>query len=297
MESEMIGKRNTKMGNDLGVEALGRSRERLEDKTGAKAGTGRKRIGDAVVDYLLPVLSVFLVFVFWWWAAARNPSLAGPSETLERFARLLEHPLMGKSVFAHVWASLRRILVSFVLASLVGVSLGVAFGIFPRFRRVFWPVFSILRPIPPLAWIPIVVLWTGIVGDTSKDIIIFIGIVMAIVINTYAGTSQTDELLLKAGKTLGASQRQLLFDIILPNSIPSILAGMKTGLSTGWMSLVAAEMIAAKEGIGFLINMSMSGTPDTALDFVGIILVAVCSSLLSVLLTLTEKKLCPWLGQ
>jgi ABC-type nitrate/sulfonate/bicarbonate transport system permease component len=202
---------------------------------------------------------------------------------------------MGKSIGTHVWASMRRILVSFVIASIVGVSLGVAFGIFPTFRRIMWPVFSILRPIPPLAWIPIVVLWTGIVGDTSKDIIIFVGIVMAIVINTYAGISQTDELLLKAGKTLGANKRQILFDITLPNAIPAILAGMKTGLSTGWMSLVAAEMIAAKEGIGFLINMSMNGIPDTALDFVGIVLVAISSSLLTLLLTLLERSLCPWL--
>ena len=118
---------------------------------------------------------------------------------------------------------------------------------------------------------------------------------MAIVINTYAGTSQTDELLLKAGKTLGANKRQILFDITLPNAIPAILAGMKTGLSTGWMSLVAAEMIAAKEGIGFLINMSMNGIPDTALDLVGIVLVAISSSFLTLLLTLIERSLCPWL--
>lgn len=253
------------------------------------------KITNKILNIVLSALSVCVVIFLWWYAAQKNPSLAGPLDTIDRFVRLIEHPLMGKGIAEHIWASMRRILISFIGASVVGVSLGVAFGIFPTFRRIMWPVFSIIRPIPPLAWIPIVVLWTGIVGDTSKNIIIFIGIVMAIVINTYAGTSHTDELLLKAGKTLGANKRQVLFDITLPNAIPSILAGMKTGLSTGWMSLVAAEMIAAKEGIGFLINMSMNGIPDTALDFVGIILVALSSSLLTLVLTLLERRLCPWL--
>lgn len=252
-------------------------------------------VKNKIMNIVLPIISVCFVIFLWWYAAQQNPSLAGPMDTVDRLKQLIEHPLMGKGIMEHVWASMRRILVSFLCACVVGISLGVAFGIFPTFKRIVWPVFSIIRPIPPLAWIPIVVLWTGIVGDTSKNIIIFIGIVMAIVINTYAGTSQTDELLIKAGKTFGASKRQILFDITLPNAIPSILAGMKTGLSTGWMSLVAAEMIAAKEGIGFLINMSMSGVPDTALDFVGIVLVAISSSLLTLVLTLIERSLCPWL--
>ena len=115
---------------------------------------------------------------------------------------------------------------------------------------------------------------------------------MAIVINTYEGIRNTDELLLNVGKILGANRRQILFDILLPSIMPSIFAGMKTGLS---MSLVAAEMIAAKEGIGFIINMSMSGVPDTALDFIGIILVAISSVLMTWVLVLLERRLCPWL--
>ena len=240
-------------------------------------------------------LSLLCLLGVWWAASIFNPTLASPMDTIIRFIDLIRHPLMGKSIFDHVFASMRRILVSFILASLVGVSLGLCFGIFPTFRRIFYPVFALLRPIPPLAWIPIVVLWTGVVGDTSKDVIIFIGIVMAIVINTYAAVSQQDELLLKAGHLYGANRMQMLLHITLPGAIPTILAGMKTGLSTGWMSLVAAEMIAAKEGIGFLINMSMNGVPDTALDFVGIILVACSSTLFTFLLSKLERILCPWL--
>lgn len=243
---------------------------------------------------ILSVISVICVFGLWWAASVWNTNLAGPIDTAGRFIRLVENPIMGVPLWMHVWASVRRILVSFVLACIVGVSLGVAFGIFPTFKRVMWPVFSVIRPIPPLAWIPIVVLWVGIIGDTSKDIIIFIGIVMAIVINTQAGIRQTDELLLKAGKLLGANKWQMLIDITLPGSIPAIFAGMKTGLSTGWMSLVAAEMIAAKEGIGFLINQSMKNSSDTALDFIGIILVALCSAAFTLLLNAIERKVCLW---
>ncbi|MEY8392121.1 ABC transporter permease [Lachnospiraceae bacterium 45-W7] len=245
--------------------------------------------------YILSILSVILLLAVWWLASAANDSLAGPGQTVERFFRLIENPIMGKPVSVHILASMRRILVAFFAASVVGIGLGVCFGIFPTFRRMFWPVFSILRPVPPLAWIPIVILWFGVIGDMSKYIIIFIGIIMAIVINTYASISETDPLFLKAAKTLGANRWQTLIHVTLPNSIPAIFAGMKTGLSTGWMSVVAAEMIAAKEGIGFLINMSMKTTPDTALDFVGIVLVALCSSLVSFILSLIERKLCPWL--
>lgn len=248
-----------------------------------------------IINYVFPVISVAAVIFLWWLAALKNPTLAGPVDTIDRFFELLEKPLMNKGLLEHVWASFRRIMVSFVAASAVGITLGVAFGIFPTFRRIFYPVFQILRPIPPLAWIPIVVLWAGIATDISKNIIIFIGIVMAIVINTYEGIRNTDELLLHVGKTLGANKKQILFDILLPSIIPVIFAGMKTGLSTGWMSLVAAEMIAAKEGIGFIINMSMSGVPDTALDFIGIILVAISSLVMTWMLVFLERRLCPWL--
>ncbi len=247
-----------------------------------------------ILNYLLPVLSVLFVLGVWFLAAAMNDKLASPVETVERFIKLLEQPKMGISVFEHIFSSFSRILVAFIFASVIGVSLGLAFGIFPTFKRVFWPVFSILRPIPPLAWIPIIVLWVGIRGDASKIIIIFIGIVMAVVINTFASISHTDELLLKAGRTLGANKWQILTNITLPNSIPAILAGMKTGLSTGWMSLVAAEMMVVDNGIGFLINDSLQYS-DTALDFVGIVLVALSSSLLTLVLDLIERGVCPWL--
>ncbi len=247
-----------------------------------------------ISNYILPVLSVLCVFGLWCWAAETNELLASPVQTYHRFIELITHPKMGVELHEHIIASFMRIVVSFVLASFVGVALGVLFGIFPTFKRVGWPIFSILRPIPPLAWIPIVVLWVGLSSDASKIIIIFIGIVMAVVINTYAGISQTDELIVKAGKTLGANKWQILTNITLPNSIPAILAGMKTGLSTGWMSLVAAEMMAAEEGIGFLINDSLRDG-DTALNFVGIVLVALSSTLLTLILHMIERIVCPWL--
>lgn len=246
------------------------------------------------IDYILPILSVLLVFLLWGYAATKNEILAGPVDTYRRLVELLEHPKMGIPLYEHILSSFYRILVAFIFASVIGIVLGVAFGIFPTFRRILWPVFSILRPIPPLAWIPLIVLWCGTRGDTSKIIIIFIGIVMAVIINTFAGISHTDEMLLQAGKTLGASKWQILTDITLPNSIPVILAGLKTGLSTGWMSLVAAEMMVVDNGIGFLINDSLQYY-DTALDFVGIVLVALSSSLLTLILNLLERRLCPWM--
>lgn len=247
-----------------------------------------------IINYLLPFLSVLLFFVLWGVASVRNETLAGPIETYQRFVELVQHPKMGIPLYEHILSSFYRIVAAFLLASVVGILLGIAFGIFPTFRRSLWPVFSILRPIPPLAWIPLIVLWAGTRGNTSKILIIFIGIVMAVIINTMAGISHTDEMLLQAGKTLGANKWQILTDITFPNSIPVILAGLKTGLSTGWMSLVAAEMMVVDNGIGFLINDSLQYY-DTALDFVGIVLVALSSSFLTLMLNLLERRLCPWM--
>ena len=174
----------------------------------------------------------------------------------------------------------------------IGIALGVGLGWSEKFNAFFGPLFEMIRPIPPIAWIPMIIIWFGI-GETAKIVIVFIGAFTSIVLNTSAGIRAIDPLLISAGKVLGANRRQLLVDVAMPATIPAILAGIRTALSSGWMCVVAAEMIAARQGVGFLIVRGQE-IGDTALIVVCMLAIGIVSALLSLFLTKMEGVLCPW---
>lgn len=243
----------------------------------------------------ISLLALVIFFGGWWLYSKQETSIiSSPVEVIRRIVELIRFPIAKTTLFGHIWASLRRVLLAFLAASVIGVGLGIGFGWFPKFRRFIWPVFSIVRPIPPIAWIPLVILWAGI-GENSKIIIVFIAAVMPVVLNTFAGIQAADPLLLKAGKVLGAKHKQMLLNVALPDAIPTILAGMKTALSSGWLAVVAAEMVAARQGVGFLIITGMEKL-DITLVLASIVVIAVISALLTSLLNKLERILCPWLN-
>ena len=178
------------------------------------------------------------------------------------------------------------------IAIVLGVLLGVGLGWNRIFNGLINPVFELLRPIPPIAWIPLIILWFGI-GELPKVVIVFIGSFVAIVLNTYAGIKEIDPLIIDAGKVLGANGKQLLFDVALPATIPAILAGIRTALSSGWMCVVAAEMIAAKQGVGYLIVQGQQ-SGDTAMIVACMLVIGVVSMMMSTFLSKMEGVLCPW---
>ena len=204
----------------------------------------------------------------------------------------MTNPISQAILPVHIWVSLRRVLIAFFFAIVLGVGLGVGLGWSKTFNAVVDPIFEMLRPIPPIAWIPLIILWFGI-GETSKIIIVFIGSFVPIVLNTYSGIKEIDPLLVSAGKVLGANRRQILLEITLPATVPAILAGIRTALSSGWMCVVAAEMIVAKQGVGFLIVRGQE-SGDTALIVVCMLVIGIVSMLLSTILSKLEGVLCPW---
>lgn len=241
----------------------------------------------------LPIISFALVLILWSLVSFNNPNLI-PSllDIWNRFTLLLVEPLSGATLTGHIWASLLRVLIAFVLVIFIGIALGVLFGWYFTFNSLVYPVFEILRFIPPIAWIPLVILWLGI-GEAPKIAIVFIGSITPVVMNTYAGIKNIDKLIIDAGRVLGADRRQLLFEVAIPASIPQIIAGIKTALSGGWMCVVAAEMIVARQGVGFLIVRGQE-SGDTALIIVCMITIGVVNSLLSLLLNKIEKVSTPW---
>ncbi len=246
------------------------------------------------VLYLLLSISSLALFAVAWVILSQQEGtmLPTPAATLSRFIEIMKDPISNATLPLHIWASLERVLIAFVFAVVLGIALGIGLGWSPKFRAGAGPLFEMIRPIPPIAWIPLIIIWCGI-GELAKIVIVFIGAFTPIVLNTSAGIKAIDPLLISAGKVLGANRRQLLIDVAFPATIPAILAGIKTALSSGWMCVVAAEMIVARQGVGFLIVRGQE-IGDTALIVVCMLAIGVVSALLSLILTKLEGVLCPW---
>ena len=159
-------------------------------------------------------------------------------------------------------------------------------------KAVLGSVLEILRPIPPIAWIPLVIMWFGI-GEFSKVFIVFIGTIFGLIVNTSAGIRLVDSINVDVGRVFQGNQRQILMDIVVPTALPSIFAGIRTSVSSGWTTVVAAEMLGAKLGLGSLVTKGWQGN-DMALVLVAVISIAAIGALLSTGLSRLEKVVCPW---
>ena len=246
-----------------------------------------------VIYTLAPVISIGLFLLVWVIAANNNPDfIPTPMDAVARFQLTLEKPISKMSIFGHVWVSLRRVLFAVGAASILGILFGIFLGYNRFFNNFFGPIFEMLRPIPPIAWIPLITLWFGI-GEISKILIVFIASFVAIVINTYTGVRMVDSFIIDVGRSFGVDQKRMLPEIILPSALPAIFAGIKTSISAGWMSVLAAEMISSRAGLGFLITRGMDSS-DIALIIVGMVMIGIVGALLSLGLTYLEGRLCPW---
>lgn len=242
---------------------------------------------------ILPVLSIITILVAWILVAAPEKSqLPGVYESGVKFVDVMTNNISGATLPIHILTSLRRVLLAVALGMVTGVIFGVLIGWSKVFKAIAYPIFEIIRPIPPIAWLPIIILSMGI-GEAPKIAIVFISTFMPIVINTFAGMKMIDPILFDAANTLGAKKRQLFFEIAIPACTPAIVAGMKTSVSNGWMTVLAAEMIVAKQGVGFLIVRGMQNG-DAALIVVCMFSIGIVSALVSNGLTKIEGVLTRW---
>jgi len=165
--------------------------------------------------------------------------------------------LLSGELFVHIGASLGRVIAAWLIATVIAVPLGLAMGYWRPFERVVDPVVELFRPISPLAWIPLAILWFGI-GETGKVFIIFIATFFPIVLNTIAGVKDVDPVLIRAGRVLGCNDDATLFrKVILPAAMPSIIVGFRISFGTGWAAIIAAELVAAQSGLGYMIADGM----------------------------------------
>jgi NitT/TauT family transport system permease protein/sulfonate transport system permease protein len=221
--------------------------------------------------------------------------LPDPLAVFKEIVRLLNTPLSGRPLIGHVFFSLRRVMAAFGLAILTGLPLGLAMGWNRHFRKIILPVFEIFRPIPPIAWIPIAILWLG-VGEGSKIYICYVGAFIILVLNAMAGTLYLDPLLLDAAKVFGATKRRLFLGVALPAALPSIFAGLQNGMSMAWMCVLAAELVGGREGVGFVIIQGMNmDRPDMIMA--GMAVIGALGAVIAALLRGLEKIVCPWRRQ
>lgn len=242
------------------------------------------------------VLSISGVLLLWWLitALALIPPLflPPPQAVWDKFLTVSTTGFMDATLWQHTLASLQRILLGLVFAIAIGIPVGLLMGCNKVVRGLFDPLVEIYRPIPPLAYLPLLVIWFGI-GETTKVLLIFLAILAPIIIATAHGVVSAGKSRQRAALSLGATPQQLLWYVILPAALPNILTGIRIGLGAGWSTLVAAELVAATQGLGFMVQSAAQFlVTDTVI--LGIIVIALIAFAIEMALRQLQRYLTPW---
>ena len=254
---------------------------------------GQRTKWQRVLYVILPILSVALIILAYALVQQKMPLLLPDAKGLwERFIRTFTHPIKDVNLIGHIGASLRRVLIALLFAWTLGIGFGDLIGCNRTCKALFGSIFELFRPIPPIAWIPIIIMWFGI-GEFPKVLIVFIGSFIPVVINTEAGIRMVEKEYIDVGRVFGASRSQLLAEFVVPTALPSIFAGVRTSVSCAWTVVLAAEMLGADHGVGALVTRGWNAG-DMALVFVSIICIGIIGALLAFVLNKLEKVVCPW---
>ncbi|HEX8013192.1 MAG TPA: ABC transporter permease [Casimicrobiaceae bacterium] len=243
--------------------------------------------------YLLSGAGLATFFGVWSIAALAGlapPQFLPPPWTVAaKFIDLLQQPFVGYTLQEHLASSFKRFAMGFGLAIAIGVPLGLAMGWFRWLDAVVSPLFDALRFVAPIAWVPFAALWFG-TGIGGPVLVIFTGAFPPCVINAYRGARYVDERLIEAARTLGARNWRIITEVLLPASVPSIVAGLRVSAGLGWQSLVGAELIVASSGIGYLLVKGQASI-STAIVMSGMIAIGVVGFIIDALLRQFEAQL------
>jgi taurine transport system permease protein len=247
----------------------------------------------------ISVLTLAVLLASWWLVTAfewvEPLFLPPPSAVLEKAWLLMTKGYMDSTLWQHLEASLQRIGLALFFAVLTAIPVGIAIGHNRIARGIFDPLIEFYRPVPPLAYLPLIVIWCGI-GEFSKVLLIYLAIFAPVAIATATGVRTVDKTKLRAAQSLGANRWQLIRHVILPSALPDILTGVRIGLGVGWSTLVAAELIAATSSLGFMVQ-SAAQFLVTDVVVLGILVIALIAFALEMGLRALQRKLVPWHGQ
>lgn len=221
--------------------------------------------------------------------------LPPPEKVWSTFIQLHNEGYQGVSLWENVFWSLARVVIGFALGCLFGIPLGYAMGLTGWLRGWFDPIVEFMRPVPPLALIPLIIIWFGI-GEQGKISLLFLAALWIMTIAARSGVSGVNISKVHAAYSLGASKRQILTRVIIPNSLPDIFTGARVAMGVCWGTVVAAELVAAEKGVGKMI-IAASKFQLTDIVIVGIIIIGIIGFGIEVLMRIIEKRLIPWKGR
>ncbi|MBJ3815818.1 taurine ABC transporter permease TauC [Shimwellia pseudoproteus] len=268
----------------------------------SKLARGRKRLlwGRVSRQGRISVITLLAVVALWWGVTAAgwiSPLfLPAPQQVLAKLVVIAgPQGFMDATLWQHLAASLGRIAVALLAAAAIGIPVGLVMGLSPTVRGVLDPLIELYRPVPPLAYLPLMVIWFGI-GETAKILLIYLSIFAPVAMSTLAGVKNAQRVRIRAAQSLGASRWQILWLVILPGALPEILTGLRIGLGVGWSTLVASELIAATRGLGFMVQ-SAGEFLATDVVLAGIAVIAIIAFILELGLRALQRRLTPWRGE
>ncbi len=245
--------------------------------------------------FFLYGLSIVCFLMIWHWAAVTSKYsnyMPTPAHVFRELVRIAQDRLAGKDLWGHLWSSIHRVLIGFAIGSGIGVPLGLFMALNRYINALVKPVFDLFKPMPPISWISLSILWFGI-GEESKVFIIAIGAFVPALINSFNGIRLVDPALYDAIRMLGANRWQQMIEVTLPAGFPALFAGLQIALSVAWSCVLAAELVSARSGMGFIIVLGMTMS-NPAMIVSGMIVIAITAYLITVVLSKLERVVCPW---
>jgi taurine transport system permease protein len=259
--------------------------------------TSRYRVLGEGSSLGVSLVSAGLMFAAWWIAShsgwIKPLFLPRPEAIWGAFQQSLAGDIDGHTLYGHFAASVARVFAAFALAVAVAVPVGLSMGVSRVARGFFDPPIEFYRPLPPLAYLPLMVIWFGI-GETSKIILLFLAIFAPVALAARAGVRSVSQEQIQAARSMGASPWQVVLHVIAPGALPEILVGLRIGMGVGWTTLVAAEMVAADAGLGKMV-FNAANFLRTDVVMLGTIVIGIVA--FEMLMRWVEKRAAPWKGK
>jgi taurine transport system permease protein len=252
--------------------------------------------GNSVAISAITVIVLLLL-----WFAVTNLGLIkplflpSPQAVWQQFYEYVTGAANDKPLWEHFAASMGRVFLAFFLACLTAIPVGIAMGMSRVARGIFDPPIEFYRPLPPLAYLPLIIIWFGI-EEMPKVLLIYLACFAPLALAARSGMKSAAQEQINAAYSMGASYRQIIWHVILPSALPEILVGMRIAIGFGWTTLVAAEMVAANVGLGQMV-LNASNFLRTDIVIMGIIVIGVVAYLFDMLMRWVERKLVPWKGR
>jgi len=249
---------------------------------------------------LISVVTVVALFALWWIAThfgwIRDIFLPPPEKIVTSFADAWKGDIQGgRPLLEHFWASLMRVFAAFLLAVVTAIPAGIAMGVSRIARGIFDPPIEFYRPLPPLAYLPLIVIWFGI-EETAKVILIYLACFAPLAMAARAGVKSVMIEQINAAYSMGASKWQVIWHVVIPAAMPEIFTGMRIAIGFGWTTLVAAEMVAATTGLGQMV-LNASNFLRTDVVIMGIVVIGGVAYLFDLLMRYIERAVVPWKGK